>query len=358
LPRQLDILALEPFYGGARRVMLETLIHCSRHRWLLLKLPPRRIERRLTAASIWFAEQLTRHWVGKTDLLFTSEAMNLADLYRHVPALQRVPSVVYFHSNQLPPVNSINDGPLDLVNLSTASAASEIWFNSQFHQDDFMQRTSAMVRRHPEFAGRNPVPELQARSHVMIPPVSLQHIHDLLEREQIRREKRTIFVETRDADNRLINRTMSMLQRRGERFKLITVGPVEDLLPDLPRITLPEADEAAHARALLETSIFLSARFGATSDHHAVRALAGGCWPLLPRSGVYVEMLPAMLHRVCLFEDEPDVLASRLQDSWHLERPDGYQHELAMILHQFEPVAACKLFDEHLEKLVSRRPGR
>src|SRR4029078_1506273 len=96
---QLDILALEPFYGGPRRVMLESVIHCSRHRWTLLKLPPRRIERRLTAAAHWFAEQLSRHWASRCDVLFTSEAMNLADLYRLVPALLKQPSVVYFHSN-------------------------------------------------------------------------------------------------------------------------------------------------------------------------------------------------------------------------------------------------------------------
>src|SRR5438094_6007207 len=99
---QIDILALEPFYGGARRIMLDALIHCSRHRWTLLKLPPRRIERRLAAAAHWFAEQLSRHWVGHVDLLFTSEALNLADLYRLMPNLARKPAVVYFHSNELP----------------------------------------------------------------------------------------------------------------------------------------------------------------------------------------------------------------------------------------------------------------
>src|SRR5438105_2035135 len=103
MSRQLDILALEPFYGGGRRHMLETLVHYSRHRWTLLKLPPRRIERRLTAAAHWFAEQLTRHWVGRVDVMFTSEALNLADLYRLMPNLLKKPSVVYFHNNQLPP---------------------------------------------------------------------------------------------------------------------------------------------------------------------------------------------------------------------------------------------------------------
>src|ERR1051325_7735815 len=106
---QLDILALEPFYGGVRRVMLDAVIHCSRHRWTVMKLPPRRIERRLTAAAHWFAEQLSRHWVGKLDLLFISEALNLSDLYRMVPTLLQKPSVVYFHSNQLPAQDATSD---------------------------------------------------------------------------------------------------------------------------------------------------------------------------------------------------------------------------------------------------------
>src|SRR5438552_7957850 len=113
---QLDILALEPFFGGARRDMLETVIRASRHRWTLLKLPPRRIERRLTAAAHWFAEQLTRHWQSRVDILFTSEAMNLADLYRLVPALLKKPSVVYFHENQLPHPSVTTSSALEMAN--------------------------------------------------------------------------------------------------------------------------------------------------------------------------------------------------------------------------------------------------
>src|SRR5437588_7307741 len=126
---QLDILALEPFFGGIRRHMLEAIVRCSRHRWTVLKLPPRRIERRLSAAANWFAEQLSRHWVGRVDLVFTSEAMNLANLFHLVPALEGHPAVVYFHDNQLPDLSTFRDDPLDLVNLNTATAATELWFN-------------------------------------------------------------------------------------------------------------------------------------------------------------------------------------------------------------------------------------
>jgi hypothetical protein len=75
MPRQLDILALEPYHGGARRAMLDALSRCSRHRWTLLKLPARRFERRQLVAATWFAEHLSRNEIGNVDVVFSSEAL-------------------------------------------------------------------------------------------------------------------------------------------------------------------------------------------------------------------------------------------------------------------------------------------
>jgi hypothetical protein len=352
MSQQLDILALEPFYGGVRRVMLDAVIHCSRHRWTLLKLPPRRIERRLSVAAHWFAEQLTRHWVGRTDLLFTSEALNLSDLFRFVPALLKNPAVVYFHSNQLPDVNATKETPLDLVNLNTASAATEIWFNSLFHLRSFMARATALVRRHPELSSQNPLPAVMAKSQVMSPPLGTHLVQQIAHAEQIKRNRRTIFVETRDADNDLLNKALSTVKRRGENFQLITVGPVEELQIDLPRATLPEADHQAHVRGMLSSNIFISTKLSATADHHAVRALLAGCWPLVPHSGVYRELIPEKLHPQCLYDGTPEMLASRLQDTWHLERAEGYEDELVKILKRFDPISACRAIDDRLDEIV------
>lgn len=349
---QLDILALEPFYGGIRRAMLETLIQHSRHRWTLLKLPPRRIERRLTTASVWFAEQLSRHWIGQVDLLFTSEALNLADLHRLLPPLVKKPSVVYFHSNQLPDPSATVDSPLDLINLNTAAAASELWFNSMYHVRTFLARANALVRRHPELSGLNPLPELTGKSQVMPPPINVPQVLEMQQAEKVLRGRRTIFVETRDANNRLLNQVMSLLKRRGESFQLITVGPVEELAADLPRITLSENDESAHARGLLQSSIFLSTRVDAPCDHHAIRGLAAGCWPLCPQLGFYREVLPEDMHSPCLHDGNVDHLASRLMDVWLLERPAGYEQKLSDSLQRYDPAAASKAIDDRLEELA------
>src|SRR6266536_659125 len=114
------------------------------------------------------------------DLFFTSEAMNLADLYRLMPTLLKKPSVVYFHDNQLPHPSATSDSPLEMANLNTATAATEIWFNSIFHSRDFLARASALVARHPELSGRKPMPELTAKAHLMRPPVDFAPIQETL----------------------------------------------------------------------------------------------------------------------------------------------------------------------------------
>jgi len=352
---QLDILALEPFYGGPRRVMLESVIHCSRHRWTLLKLPPRRMERRLTAASHWFAEQLSRHWAGRCDLLFTSEAMNLADLFRLVPALSKKPAVVYFHGNQLPEPDAETQSTLDTVNLNTAVAASEIWFNSMFHLRSFLAKATALVRRHPELSARNPMADITGKTQLMTPPVDFSQLQELATSNPVRRDRRTVFVETRDANIDLLNRALATLQRRGEHFHLITIGNLDGVHDEFPRETLSENDDIGQMHAMLRAGVFLSTKIGAPCDHHAVRAMMAGCFPMVPNTGVYRELLPEMLHPACLYNGESDQLAGRMQDVWHLERPTGYGEQLMEILRKFDPISACAAIDQRLDDIVVSR---
>jgi hypothetical protein len=353
LSSQLDILALEPFFGGARKAMLETIMRHSRHRWTLLKLPPRRIERRLAVAAHWFAEQLSRHWKGRLDILFTSEAMNLQDLVRFVPEMGKKPSVVYFHDNQLPEEGYPAELPHHLANLGTAMVASEIWFNSLYHLRTFLRRATSLIEMHPEMAGRSPMQELTAKAQLMPPPVDLTLSKDILGYEVIPRDSRMLFVDTRDADVKMLNEALLKVHKRGEKYKLVTVGPVEGLDDELPRHTISESDEVGQIRALHESAILLSARTTAASDHHAVRGLHVGCWPLFPNSGVYPELLPQSLHAQCLYDGtHPDRLVNQLQNVWWMDRPADIRQELDSILSRFDAIEACAAMDERLEQMA------
>ena len=351
---QLDILALEPFYGGARRAMLETIVRCSRHRWTVLKLPPRRIERRLAVAANWFAEQLTRHWVGRVDLLFTSEAMNLTSLFELMPQIARKPTVVYFHDNQLPDVHTNTDAPLDLVNLSTAKAATEIWFNSAWHQRTFLARATSVLERHPELGGLEAVWDMQRKMLLVAPPVDLGAVHEAAG-ARARRDPTALFVETRDGDVALLDQALAILRGRGQPLRLITVGPVVALPADVPRQALPESDDAAHARGLCEAGAIVSIKPEAACDFLVVRGLAAGCRPVLPASGFYSELLPESLRRAALYDVAPAPLADRIQDAigaHALPASAATSSEVRAALKPFDAIATCREIDEKFEELV------
>ena len=81
---------------------------------------------------------------------------------------------------------------------------------------------------------------------------------------------------TRDADMELLNLGLSTLTMRGERFTLLTVGPLEKLSNNFPRTAIDEGDEYAQTAALLRADVFLSTQRRAPVDLFAVRALDGG----------------------------------------------------------------------------------
>lgn len=352
MPRQLDILALEPFYGGVRRQMLEAIARCSRHRWNILKLPARRIERRLMVSATWFAECLQRVEVGDVDVLFVSEVLNLAHLRQLVPWLADVPSVVYFHDNQLPPaVPNRRDLPGDLVNLNSAMAATEAWFNSLCNLRTFLSRASAMVMRNQDLLGLNPLPGLTAKAHLVPPPIDMGMIHELAD-SGIQRDDRSVLIDARGADAATISMAMSRLRKRKEVTRITTIGQVPDQATGANLMVIDERDEAAQTRAMLSAGVMASARQGAVADDVTIKGLAAGCHPVVPSDGVYPELLPESLHGRCMHDGTAESIANRVLDAWYVDRPDDCDEHIRAILAQFDAIKACKVIDERLESLA------
>jgi hypothetical protein len=359
MSKPLDILALEPFYGGVRRQMLQTLMRLSRHQWTLLKLPPRRVERRLAASARWFAELLPRVDLRAINLLFTSEMLNLPELKRLVPKLSHQPSVVYFHDNQTPTIEQVSTGPLDMINLNNAMAATEVWFNSQYHQDSFFSKTNAMLDRVPEIAGRSPVSELLGKSMVMPPPIDLGRMFDAGQSGGgVIRDARTLFADLRGIDARLLAEVMRRLATRGEPFHLITVGPQKGLPSSLPRTVISERDEDGQYRALSEAAVYIGLNYNAMSDELLIPALAAGCWPVVPDAGIYSELLPPSLHLTCLHDGSVESIVGRVLDAWYAERPVGYEAEQRDILAPLDAIGSCRIFDDLLEEVAMGRAVR
>jgi hypothetical protein len=357
--RQLDILALEPFYGGVRRAMLEAVSRCSRHRWTILKLPARRIERRLMVSAQWFAEHIARNRVGKVDVVFGSEAMNMAEFLRLRPELSHKPSVVYFHDNQLPELGREQDYECetDLVNLNSAMAAGEVWFNSIYNLRSFLSRASAMVARHVELQSPNPMPRLTAKAHLVPPPIDLAAVQEPEFGDGTPlRDPRSILFDTRGADHATLLRVFAELERRREAMNLTLIGTLRGLPASVRPIILNEWDDARHVQALRQASVFVTARAHAPADDLVVRALAAGCLPIVPNDGVYPELLPEGLHDRCVHDGTPESIVSQILDAWHLELPGGWEIHRDETVAPFDAMRACRVIDERLDHLAAATP--
>jgi len=356
----MDILALEPFFGGVRRAMLEALVRYSRHRWTVLKLPPRRIERRLSAAANWFSEQLSRHWVGRLDLLFTSEAMNLASLMQLMPNLAGYPKVVYFHDNQLPDLSlrrDLGSNPIDLVNLNTCQTATEIWFNSSYHRQMFLIMARAMVDKLPELSNHDPISGIRRKIRLFPPPVDLSQLHEMQQSGDLpAREPRSIFVETRDANMPLLNGALERLRELKIPVQLTTVGPVDKLDPLANRTTISEYDELGQIRAMFASSLIVSVKTGAASDYQVVRALTAGCRPILPDAGVYPELVPSSLHKSCLYSVDHLDLAHHIVEALAPNATPHRPESCQPTLRTFDAITQCRLIDERIEQIVAENP--
>lgn len=172
----LSVLALDPFHGGSHRQFTECLANTSQHHWHVISGKPVHWKWRMRSAPIDFVHR-TRELVatvGYPDVLFGTDMLDLP-VYLGLlgdSRIQQVPKVLYFHENQWTYPVSPNrkvDNHFGYTNLLSAMTADEVWFNSQFHLDDFIKGSSNFLKQMPDTRDLHSLDVLEAKARI-IPP--------------------------------------------------------------------------------------------------------------------------------------------------------------------------------------------
>ncbi|MFH1372882.1 MAG: DUF3524 domain-containing protein [bacterium] len=173
----MHILALEPFYGGSHQVFLDSWIERSEHQWTLLTLPATKWKWLMRHSAATFAEEVERRWNQgeRWDLVFCTDMLNLAE-FRGLAdrEVARLPSVIYFHENQFTyPVRREHerDFHFAMTNLTSALAADQVWFNSAYHRDDFLEAAGVFLKRMPDRQLPGAIAAIRAKTQVHPPGI-------------------------------------------------------------------------------------------------------------------------------------------------------------------------------------------
>ncbi len=307
------ILLIEPYYGGSHRAWADGYRRFSRHTIDLLTLPAQFWKWRMQGGAVTLARQFNE-LAEPYDLILASDMFNVATFR----ALTRtnLPIALYFHENQLTyPQNSRqNHGwRYGFINYVSAMAADAIYFNSQFHLDEFFKTLPNMLKHFGDFNELETVDILRARAHVL--PLGLD-----LRRLDAYRTAQKLDVPLlvwnhrweEDKNPRLFVQALDQLAAEGVSFKVAFLG-------ENPRQSQTEFHDAArrlqshiihfghtasleeYARWLWRADYIISTSYQDFFGGAVAEGIYCRCVPILPRRLNYPALIPSALHNACLY---------------------------------------------------------
>lgn len=129
----------------------------------------------------------------QVDLVFCTDMLDLPQWRGFMSGNRWInpscPSLVYFHENQwtYPTApQAREDFHYGYTNLMTSIAADAVWFNSQFHQDSFLQASEQFLKRMPDSAQEHNLASVRSKSMVIpagFEPIPSPSTNDLSHKE-------------------------------------------------------------------------------------------------------------------------------------------------------------------------------
>lgn len=340
--RPLRIVALEPYYGGSHRAVLDGLVKSVDAEWTLLTLPARKWKWRMRGAAITMATearslarglQATEGEGPPWDLVFASTFVNLAEFKGLAgPEIAAVPTVLYFHENQLVYPNRHEadwDYQFPLTNITSALAADRCLFNTRWNLEMFVSEIPSFLKRFPDHHPRGVAERISAKSAVLPPPFDPAPLDEVLPPERGSRP-RIIWPHRweHDKDPEAFFDAASRLAGEGLDFEVVVAGQafreteqtVQEMaaaLGDRLVHAAEPASRAEYASLLASSDIALSTAVNEFFGIAMIEASYAGCYPLVPDRLAYPELYPPQFRYA-----SPDDLVTKLR-ALVLERPEA-----------------------------------
>ncbi|MEL7500363.1 MAG: DUF3524 domain-containing protein [Planctomycetota bacterium] len=346
---RLNVVSLQPFYGGSHRAFIDGWITNSVHDWTNLTLPARHWKWRMRHAAITFAEALTLRIKSgqQVDLIVATDMLNVAEFKSLLMCRsgRQIPVVLYFHENQFSYPSRFSEGSVQrerdehfgFTNFVSALAADACWFNSNFNRSSFLAELNTRLQRWPDHPPTDSVKSLESQATIQHPGieqpiVDLRPYDDARFQRAVDREPIHLVWAARWEHDKGPARLLTALRRLKQRavpFRVSIIGESFSQIPQEFETMQREFDSEImrwgfqssreqYWRALAEGDLFLS-----TAEHEffglsACESIVAGLYPLLPNRLAYPELLsltgrsPVEPYLSAKIEQEADALVDQI----------------------------------------------
>jgi glycosyltransferase involved in cell wall biosynthesis len=340
----LQVLLISPFHGGSHAAWATGLQRNSSHQVKLLTLPARFWKWRMHGGSVTLARRFASEGVIP-DVILATDMVDLSTFLALTrPHTGRLPVALYMHENQLtyPLPEDGTTGPMrrqkgerDLhyafVNYASMLSADRIYFNSNYHLDEFFGALPGYLRRFPEFRELETVPILKQRSTVL--PVGIDTEFLLAGSGPDRRRERPLILWNQrwefDKRPQLFFQTLRQSVDSGREFDVAICGenfrrrPIEfesakeDLADRVVHFGFTQAKE--YRDWLWQSNVVVSTAVHEFFGLSILEAIFCHTMPILPNSLSYPQLIPQPFHDLCLYESQKELLQKL---NWAIDNPE------------------------------------
>lgn len=339
------ILLLSPYHGGSHQAWAEGYKAHTSHTVDLLTLPARFWKWRMHGGAITLARRWLAMAAQPPDLILATDLLDLTTFLALTRAqTSNLPVALYMHENQLtyPLPDDPTIGPMRrqlgerdrhyaFINYASMLAADHVYFNSQYHLDNFFAALPPFLRHYPEHNEPDTVDLLRRKSSVLAVGIDFHRLDpeppDLIDgpagplilwNQRLESDKNPEQFITLLAE--LATEGMPFrVALCGERFGKPTVkweSAVEMLGTRV--IHNGYADRDRYRRLLWEADITISTAGHEYFGISILEAIYCHTYPLLPARLSYPELIPPQFHADCLYRGRADLI-KRLR--WALSDP-------------------------------------
>jgi len=325
----MHILALNTYHGGSHQAFISNWQSYSQHQWSLLTLPAHHWKWRMNHAAITFSSELKKKVSHDYDVLFCTDMLNLAEFIGLAPqSIQQLPRIIYFHENQLTypdQTSEHKDLRYAFINFSSALTADEVWFNSAWHRDSFLESLEHWLKRMPDFRLKQEIQSIYRKSKVHPPGIDTKHFN----KTEINTNKKfTILWAARwehDKNPQCFFDALSLLKKHSIDFRLNIIGATSNKIPDeflKAQIEFSDhidnwgfADNKEEYINILQSSdVIVSTAIHEFFGIAVLEAVAAGCIPVVPNRLAYPETLADFksVDTDCFYDGSAQQLAEKL----------------------------------------------